>query len=59
MYIVFPFLSVGCVMLAEGAEVTGARLNSSISFYNNGNLTAWDLPQSSNNSLGSTVSQGR
>lgn len=35
VYIVFPFLSVSCVMLVEEAEVTGARLNSGISFYTN------------------------
>ena len=38
MYIVFAFLSESGVMLVEGAEVTGARLNSHISSYNNGNL---------------------
>ena len=37
MYIVFSFMSVSWVMLEEGAEVTGAHLNSSGSFYNNGN----------------------
>lgn len=35
MYIVFVFLSVSCLMPAEGAEVTGARLHSGLSFYNN------------------------
>ena len=51
MYIVFVCLSVSCVMLVEGAEVTGARLISGFSFYNNGNLTARDLSQSSNNTV--------
>lgn len=37
MYIVSPFLSVSRMMLVEGAEVTGARINSGFSFYNNGN----------------------
>lgn len=32
MYIVFSFLSGSFLMLAEGAEVKGARLNSGISF---------------------------